>query len=244
MPASTLPLYTGRYLYDRRYIAIGRAELSEVEYQFDGSAWIRDNFGSLKPQFEAPLVHVFRYRTQVPRFIYTAAPVHDLRDYILPLFTQHLERNKRNVLSGSAIGNAIQAVANASVPKDSIVQQMLSHAAGSSKGVSVAEVLVHKLSQKRFIPEDTPVRLHLALDCSQSMRKRGKLDYAVGAVNQLASSLRRMLRNTEVYGYVFSTRSSRVVLPIDRVTIPAEETIQSSRFQTVFKNRTGRAYQV
>ena len=107
----------------------------------------------------------------------------------------------------------------------------------ASKRISVAELLIHKLAQERFIPNDLPVRLHLALDCSYSMKRRGKLDYGVGAVNQLATALRRMLQNTEVLGYAFSSQSRRIDLPVNRIALPATETIQASLFQTVLKNR-------
>jgi|GEM_PF-3433554 len=106
-----------------------------------------------------------------------------------------------------------------------------------SQRITIAELLLHEMKQDRFIPSDVPVVLHIVLDVSFSMKTRGKLDYALGAVNQLGTTLPRMLGNTRVQAYVYSDTARRIDLPAERVSIPMSGTRQANVMRMVLKNQ-------
>lgn len=82
---------------DEKYIKIEKANLSWIEYSFDIDKWFNDNFRGKIPRYEIPITLKFKYRYDLPRFIYVNSPFHDLRDFIIERFEKWLESNKRLV---------------------------------------------------------------------------------------------------------------------------------------------------
>lgn len=103
--------------------------------------------------------------------------------------------------------------------------------------VTIAELLLHEMKQERFIPRDIPVVLHLVLDVSFSMKSRGKLEYALGACNQLAATLPGIVSNTTVVPYLFSEETRQIDAPIERISIQMKGTKMATVFRAVLANR-------
>lgn len=82
---------------DEKYVKIERHTSSYIEFSFDHDAWFRDNFISGSPRYKAPITLDFRYRKDLPRFIYTNAPIHDFTKFLKEKFQEFLSKNKRKL---------------------------------------------------------------------------------------------------------------------------------------------------
>lgn len=80
---------------DEKYIKIEQANISWIEYSFDVEEWFNDNFRGKTPRYEIPITLKFRYRQDLPRFIYVNSPFHDLRDFIVEEFKKWLKKHNR-----------------------------------------------------------------------------------------------------------------------------------------------------
>ena len=90
--------------------------------------------------------------------------------------------------------------------------------------IKVGELLAGRLSDALALPSDRPVRLHLVVDYSFSMKQHLKLEIAASAANYLADKLPRMLGNTQVYLYAFSDTCRRTDPPFTGKDIPKNDT--------------------
>lgn len=82
---------------DEKYVKVEKYTASSLEFSFDHDAWFRDNFMSQIPKYKAPITLDFRYRRDLPRFIYVNAPIHDFTKFLKERFQKFLEKNKRKL---------------------------------------------------------------------------------------------------------------------------------------------------
>ena len=106
----------------------------------------------------------------------------------------------------------------------------------SATDISLAQIVSGLLQGERFIPNDIPVTLHLALDVSFSMKDRGRLSHGQAAVNQLAKRIPAIMRGTAIKGYQYSDEVRRVDPPVTGTAIPNEGTQQAPLIRRVLKH--------
>ena len=80
---------------DEKYIKIEKANMNWIEYSFDIEEWLKDNFRGKRPRYQIPITLKFKYRQDLPRFIYVNSPFQDLRNFILKNFQEWLKKNDR-----------------------------------------------------------------------------------------------------------------------------------------------------
>lgn len=105
--------------------------------------------------------------------------------------------------------------------------------------ISTARIITGLLTGEALLPRDESITLHLALDVSFSMKRRGRLPHGLAAINQLARRIPAVMPGTRFRGYHFSDRVREVSLPADRAAVPAEGTRQAELFRTVLRRTEG-----
>lgn len=80
----------------------------------------------------------------------------------------------------------------------------------ASRETSLASVLLAEIAGRPYWPVDEPVRLHIGVDVSYSMKARGKLPYVEECLRQMQSFFGTVLERTEIVLYLFSDRARRV----------------------------------
>ncbi len=110
--------------------------------------------------------------------------------------------------------------------------------------ITVANIVSELISGRDLLPKDQPVTVHLALDVSYSMKRRGRIPHGLAALNRLARSIPAVMPATRFVAYTFSESARRVALPVERVVMPAENTCQRELFRTVLRSRESSRHNV
>jgi hypothetical protein len=103
---------------------------------------------------------------------------------------------------------------------------------------------MHEMKNEKYLPRDIPVQLHLALDVSFSMAEcdRTKLQNGVAAFNRLSTVFGTLLKNTEIYAYVFSDETTRIEPDFGQWILTPGETNMATLFKRVLHFRERERY--
>lgn len=104
-------------------------------------------------------------------------------------------------------------------------------------GLTLGEVLAGTLRDRRFLPDDPALTVHLVLDCSNSMKLHEKSTIAVQAINRLADAIGELFVNADVRRYVFSDTAKRVSGAITGREVSRRETSYAAAFKRVLHFR-------
>lgn len=106
-------------------------------------------------------------------------------------------------------------------------------------GPTLVELLMHEMNNEKYLPRDIPVQLHLALDASFSMVECDctKLENAVAAFNRLSHTFGTLLKNTEIFAYVFSDETKRIEPDFGSWKLTPGETNMATLFKRVLHFR-------
>ena len=111
--------------------------------------------------------------------------------------------------------------------------------------ITMGHILTGKLTPLFNLPGDEEVLLHLVVDYSHSMERKGKFSIVVSSLNYFYSYLKSFLKNTEIRLYGFSDECRPIHYPVSGRELPGKETNYSSFIKKVLHLKdTGRRNKV
>jgi hypothetical protein len=173
-----------------------------------------------------------------------------LENFLPPSERRRIEEHPEELLSHPRITETSRLIKDTynsftvSQARGTQVPSFLRGGAATGSGPGLVEVLMHEMKKEKYLPQDKPVQLHLALDVSFSMAECDctKLRNGVAAFNRLSHTFGALLRNTEIYAYVFSDETKQIEPDFGQWKLTPGETNMATLFKRVLHFRDGQRY--